>query len=665
MTPRSPGASGDGFDVRILIAEDERLLAEELRERLAAIGATVVGAVVTGQQAIEMAEQTRPDLVLMDIRLKGDMDGIEAATRIMRTVGTPIVFLTAHSDQMTVERAKAASPYGYILKPINEHELRVTLSLALHRCRLERDLRASEQRFLTTLSSIGDAVVATDVDGYVTFVNPVAEQLTGWTRQEAEGRPVDEVVPIVREDDGEMVVQPAPDTLAGGDGAVVTAPVLLRTRGGETRLVEHSVAPIADGPDVRGAVLVFRDVSQRRRQENAAREAEARLRDAQKLEAVGRLAGGVAHDVNNMMTVVTGYAELLLSQLAPDDPNRGLVEELKHAGDRTAGITRQLLSFSRHQIPRPTVAQVSDLLTDLEPLIAQVLPPRITLRRVDQRDRAQVRVDSSQFEQIILNLVLNARDAMPRGGTLTLETSVTSLEAGWTAEDGQLPPGEHVVVAVTDTGAGIAPEITERIFEPFFSTKADGQGTGLGLAVVRDMVRAAGGQVLVYSEPGHGSSFKLYFPRVQAQEQAHDSSAEARAEGDAVLRAEGTRVILLAEDEEAVRSLTRTLLEQHGYTVIEACDGAAALEVAAGHDGHIDLVLTDVVMPRVGGRELVERIGALRPGIRTLFMSGYTADTVLQQGIMHDGVPFLQKPFKGRDLLAAVRDLLRRPAVDP
>ncbi len=286
---------------------------------------------------------------------------------------------------MTVERAKAASPYGYILKPLQEHELRVTLSLALHRCRLERELRASELR----------------------------------------------------------------------------------------------------------------------------------LREAQKLEAVGRLAGGVAHDVNNMMTVVTGYAELLLSQMPADDPNRGLVEELKQAGDRTAGITRQLLSFSRHRIPRPQLANVSDLLTSIEGLLSQVLPPSVTLRRITHVSRARIRIDPGQFEQIILNLVMNARDAMPRGGTLTIETTVTSLDAGWHADDqAQLPAGDYVLVAVTDTGAGIAPEISRRIFEPFFSTKADGHGTGLGLSVVRDMVRAAGGQVLLYSEAGHGSSFKLYFPRI-------------------------------------------------------------------------------------------------------------------------------------------------------
>lgn len=534
MITAPPDTAATGFDVRILIVEDERLLAEELRERLITIGATVVGAAVTGAQAVALADQLRPDLVLMDIRLKGEMDGIEAGRQITDLMGTPIVFLTAHSDQMTVERAKAASPYGYILKPLQEHELRVTLSLALHRCRLERQLR----------------------------------------------------------------------------------------------------------------------------------EAELRLREAQKLEAVGRLAGGVAHDVNNMMTVVTGYAELLLSQMPVDDPNRGLVEELKQAGDRTAGITRQLLSFSRHRIPRPQLANVSDLLTSIEGLLSQVLPPSVTLRRITHVSRARIRIDTGHFEQIILNLVMNARDAMPRGGALTIETTVTSLDAGWHADDQeQLPAGDYVLVAVTDTGAGIAPEISRRIFEPFFSTKANGQGTGLGLAVVRDMVRAAGGQVLLYSQAGHGASFKLYFPRIS------DEDDEVRAwhldDDEEDLRAEQPGVVLLAEDEDAVRSLVRTLLEQHGYTVLLARDGEHALETAAAYAGRIDLVLTDVVMPRLGGRELAQRLGAVRPDIRALFMSGYTADTVLRQGIMRDGLAFLQKPFKGRHLLRAVRDVLRCPAVRP
>ncbi len=650
------------FDVRILIVEDERLLAEELRERLTAIGATVVGSVVTGPQAIETAEQTRPDLVLMDIRLRGDMDGIEAATRITTALGTPIIFLTAHSDQMTVERAKAASPCGYLLKPLQEHELRVTLSLALHRCRLERDLRASEQRFLTTLSSIGDAVVATDVDGRVTFVNPVAAQLTGWTREAAQGRPVEQVVPVIREGDHTRLRQPAITAMASRQVEALPEPVLLVTREGGTRLVEHSAAPIADGPEVRGAVLVFRDVSERRQQEDAARSAELRRHEAQKLEAVGRLAGGVAHDVNNMMQVVTGYADLLLSQLPEGDPNRGLVEELKQAGDRTAGITRQLLSFSRHRIARPQLADVDELLTSLEGLIAQVLPPRIAVRRLTHASRASIRVDPGQFEQIVLNLVLNARDAMPRGGTLTLESTVTALDAGWCADDDhQLPAGEYVLVTVTDTGAGVAPEISARIFEPFFSTKADGHGAGLGLAVVRDMVRAAGGQVLLGSAPGHGTSFKLYFPRAGAREDVPMPPAEGSKGRE--LHAVGAPVVLLAEDEEAVRSLARTLLQQHGYTVLAACDGEDALSVAAAHPGRIDVLLTDVVMPRLGGRELAQRLAALRPDMGTLFMSGYTADTVLQQGIMRDGVAFLQKPFKGQHLLAAVRDVLTHPPV--
>lgn len=656
-TPGEPHAT---FDVRILIVEDERLLAEELRERLTSIGATVVDAVVSGEQAIAAARELRPDLVLMDIRLKGSMDGIEAATRITKTLGTPIAFLTAHSDQMTVERAKAASPYGYILKPLQEHELRVTLSLALHRVRLERDLRASEQRFLTTLSSIGDAVIATDVEGRVTFVNPVAERLTGWSSDEAAGRLVTEVFPIASESDRTAIAQPALETLASGKVERVGDPVLLTMRNGETRLVEHSAAPIADGPDVRGAVLVFRDVSQRRQHEDATREADVRLREAHKLEAVSRLAGGVAHDVNNMMTVVTGYADLLLTQMSPDDPNRGLVAELKQAGDRTAGITRQLLSFSRHRIVRPQVVSVSDLLASMDGLLEQVLPPRVTLRRVTHGARARIRIDPSQFEQIILNLAMNGRDAMPRGGTLTIETSIVSLDESWRANDQHpLASGEYVRIAVTDTGEGIPAEISQRIFEPFFSTRADGHGTGLGLVVVRDMMRAAGGQVLFYSEPGMGSSFTLYFPRVS------DSDCENTVAwpelGQEALRANGQRVVLLAEDEDAVRDLACTLLEQHGYTVLLARDGEEALAVAADYAGTIDLLLTDVVMPRLGGRELAQHLTTARPNVRVLFMSGYTPDTVLRQGIMRDGLAFVQKPFKGRDLLSNIRELLDRP----
>lgn len=651
------------FDARILIVEDERLVAEELRDRLTSIGATVVGATVSGIQAVESADALRPDLVLMDIRLKGEMDGIEAATRITRAQGIPVVFLTAHSDHATVERAKQAQPYGYLLKPLQEHELRVTLSLALHRCRLERDLRNSEQRFLATLSSIGDAVIATDTAGRVTFLNGVAEALTGWTRRAAERLPLDDVFRVVGEDGGVPVPSAAATVLAGGAAVACGTPVLLVTRAGIPRLIEHSAAPIADGDDVQGAVIVFRDITERRVQEDAARQAEARLREAQKLEAVGRLAGGVAHDVNNMMTVVTGYADLLLGELDANDPNRGLVQELRQAGDRTAGITRRLLSFSRHKVTRPQVADVADLLAAIEDTLRQVLPRSIALRRLTHGARSRIRVDAGQFEQIVLNLVLNARDAMPLGGTVTIETNVASLDDGWRDDDDvHLPAGTYALVTVTDTGAGIAPELTERIFEPFFSTKADGHGVGLGLSVVREMVRSAGGQVRLCSEPGHGSSFTVYFP---ALPDSADRASAAVETGDEGLVADRPTLVLLAEDEDAVRGLTRTLLEQHGYTVLAASDGAQALDVAATCDAPIDLLVTDVVMPRLGGRELAQRLGVVRPDTRVLFISGYTADTVLRRGIMDGGVAFLQKPFKGRHFLRTVRSVLARPVARP
>ena len=385
------------------------------------------------------------------------------------------------------------------------------------------------------------------------------------------------------------------------------------------------------------------------------------MREAQKLEAVGRLAGGVAHDVNNMMTVVTGYADLLLSQLPADDPNRALVEELKQAGDRTAGISRHLLSFSRHRIARPEITSVPDLLDRALAIAAQALPANILLRQITGQGSAHVRIDPGQFEQMVLNLVLNARDAMPRGGTLTIEASVASLDAAWRAANEPLSAGDYVLISVTDTGSGVAPEIGDRIFEPFFTTRTDGRGTGLGLSVVREMARAAGGHVLLYSEPGHGSSFTLYFPRVDGQEERAATSAD----GDEDLRADGAAVVLVAEDEDGVRALTRTLLEQQGYTVIAARDGEDALAMAAAHPDRIDLLLTDVVMPRLGGRELAERLGAVRPDARVLFMSGYTADTLLRQGVMRGGIAFLQKPFRGRHLLTAVRDVLRKPAQRP
>ena len=513
----------------------------------------------------------------------------------------------------------------------------------------QRGAQAERDRLLTRLElqieRIPLAYMLTGPDLHFTRWNPAAERMFGFAEAEVLGKHPFEVIvpPQSRPPVGDMFERlKAGDMNAHGVSENVT-------RDGRPVICQWYNTPLMDAAgNFVGLLSLAQDITERRLLED-------QLRQSQKMEAVGQLAGGVAHDFNNLLQVIMGYGELLLGALRPDDPSRELVGEITHAGERAAALTRQLLAFSRRSVVAPKVLVLNSVVIGLEKMLRRVIGEDIDLRTNLQPGLGCVRADPGQIEQIVMNLAVNARDAMPQGGKLTIETRDAELDEEYARLHAGARPGPCVLLAVSDTGHGMTPEVRARVFEPFFTTKEMGKGTGLGLATVFGIVQQAGGHVAVYSEPGVGTAFKAYLPRVEESA----SSAESRSGAQAPPK--GTETVLLVEDEDAVRSLTRIVLQGAGYHVLEASDGGEALAVAGRYEGTIHLLLTDVVMPVLGGRQLAERLLALHPEMKVLFQSGYMDDAVVRHGVLQEKVHFLQKPFTPAALALKVREVLDAP----
>ena len=511
-----------------------------------------------------------------------------------------------------------------------------------------RELNLSESRFRVLVEHAPDAIVVYDV-AQRRFVdaNTNAERLFGYSREELLASGPERLYSSSQPDGLPLV-----ETMENRIGRAVAGETLLferaaRTAEGKELLCEVRLVrlPFTDRSLLRAS---FIDITERRK-------LEGQLRQSQKMEAVGKLAGGIAHDFNNLLTVITGYSELLLSQLGEESPLGKEVEEIKRAGERAASLTHQLLAFSRRQVLQPKVVDLNEVVSNIEKMLRRLIGENVELRTFLGTGLWSVKADPGQIEQVLVNLVVNARDAMPVGGKLTIETGNEFLDEEYSR--GHLPalPGQYVRLAISDTGVGMDEKAMSQVFEPFYTTKELGKGTGLGLSTVYGIVKQSGGYIWVYSEPGKGSTFKVYFPRTEDREEDPHKAVSP------VEDLRGEKTVLVVEDEESIRNLACAVLSGYGYSVLPACDGEDALRVAGEHDGEISLLLTDVVMPRMGGRELYDRIRRQRPEIKVLYMSGYTDNAIVHHGVLDPGTAFLQKPYSPISLARKVMEVLEPP----
>ncbi len=514
--------------------------------------------------------------------------------------------------------------------------------------KIRKELVEQEELFRLISENAGDMIAVVDAQGKRIYSSPSYERILGYgAEQMGEMAPFEQVHP----DDRPMVEEAAREAREGGVGRSIQ--YRMRHKDGNWRILDSGVSVVrgANG-QVEKLLIVNRDITARKQLED-------QFRQAQKMEAVGRLSGGVAHDFNNLLGVILGYAEFLQERLQPEDPLRASADEILKAGERAASLTRQLLAFSRQQVLDPKVIDLNGAVADAEKLLRRLIGEDVELRTSLARDLGRVKADLGQFEQVIMNLAVNARDAMPQGGKLTISTENFVMDQMFVRRyPYPVQPGPYILLTVADTGVGMDSETKARAFEPFFTTKEKGKGTGLGLSTVYGVVKQSGGYIDIESAPGAGTAFKIYLPRV---DQEIDTKRQSLAAPGRM--AAGRETVLLVEDEDSLRKLTRATLEQGGYTVLEAKDGAEALETSRRHAGSIDLLLTDIVMPGMGGHALAEELTRRRPEIRVVYMSGYTGQRVGSQGPIEPGSDFLPKPFTREVLTRKIRGALDRPVV--
>ncbi len=590
----------------VLIAEDSPTQAAQLRHILESHNYRVAVA-ENGQHALAMMRggECAPVLVVSDIMMP-EMDGYALCREIKRDdrlKDIPVVLLTSLSDPTDIIRGLECGADNFLTKPYDERMLLARVQYIL----LNREVRREGR------TQMGMEVV---FGGQRLIVTPERQQILDLL-------------------------------ISTYETAVQKNLELQRVQEELKALTEH----LEEEVEERTAALTA-EIAERKETEEALRASEQQLRQSQKLEAVGQLAGGIAHDFNNLLTVINGNSHLLLRGLS-EETHRDRVEEIKRAGERAAQLTRQLLAFSRKQVLQPTLLDLNSVVPDMDKLLRRLIGADIDLRTVLDAELRRVKADPGQIEQVLMNLAINARDAMPRGGKLTIQTANVRLDEHYARGHVAVEPGPYVMLAVSDTGHGMDAETQAHIFEPFFTTKEKGKGTGLGLSTVYGIVKQSGGNVWVYSEVGRGTTFKIYLPSVEeiAEQRAPESASPT-------LTSKGMETVLLVEDEETVRNLARDILGINGYRVLTAGSGGAAMRLCEQHAGPIHLLLTDVVMPQMSGRELAERAAAIRPAMKVLYMSGYTDDSIVHHGVLDEGVAFLEKPFTPDALARKVRETL-------
>lgn len=522
----------------------------------------------------------------------------------------------------------------------------VGIAVGIDRKQKEKDVKGKKQaenyaRLL--LESTDQGVYGLDLEGKCQFINRAASAILGYSGEELVGECMHSKVHHTDFEGKSYPRSKCPIfvSMKQGRGVRIQGDIYWK-KDGTSIPVEYSSFPIWDDGILRGVVVTFSDLTERRKLEE-------QFRQAQKMEAVGRLAGGVAHDFNNLLTVINGYSDIMSNHFEEGDPRLEFLQQIRKAGEKAASLTRQLLLFSRQSVLQPRILEVKDVIEDMEKMLRRLLGEDIILTTSFKDKLCPVKIDPAQLQQAVMNLCVNARDAMPMGGNLTIETEEVELDR-WTFPDAE--NGIYLCLSVTDNGIGMDEITKSRIFEPFFTTKEQGKGTGLGLAMVYGFVKSSGGHIQLYSELGKGTTFNLYFPKILAKS-VHKLP---QPEGFAVVP--GTETILIVEDDDSVRALSCSILRLCGYKVLEANDGPQAIRTVAEYDQKIHLLLTDVVMPQMGGRQLSEVISQIKPGVKTVFCSGYTNDAVVKHGILEDKMPFIHKPYSPLQLTKKIREVL-------
>lgn len=627
-----------------MVVEDEKIVAADIRQNLTMLGYMVPAVLASGEEAIKKAAEQCPDLILMDIQLKGKIDGIEAARIVQSRLNVPVVFITAFADEATIQRAKGTEPYGYLIKPFGKKELQSTIEIALYKYGRERRLKTNEQWLMSVFRCIGEAVVAVDRAGSVCIMNSEAETTTGCALEDSLGAHWQDLWQFLD-----------PKTCGGAKDPIAVAIEEMRSfdlvncpvRFAKTgkKIVIGSIAPIRDSSGrVSGAVIAFHDVTSQQT-------LETEYQRVRHLESLQRLAGGIAHNLTGVVSIVSGYAEALLQSMERSDPHFRDVKMIEKAGDHAALLARQLHSFSRRQQAQPQRLDVNRQISNMDPILKHSVGDHIKIELKLEPRLAAIDADPSHLEQIIMSLVLNARDAMPASGTLTLRTANIHLSNARSSKFVDVPPGEYVVLEFGDSGSGIEYEHQGQIFEPFFTTKEREKGAGIGLSVVYGLVKQAGGHIWFESVPGEGTTFSLYFPASSSELVPAIRAKSGNGRG-------GTETVLVVDDDVASRAFACEALQHLGYRVLQAASGQEALQICEQHVHEIDLVLTDVMLPSMTGLDLANRLTNLQRGLKVLFTSSYSPYALKHHGAIEASTPLLQKPFTLGALAAGVRETL-------
>ena len=645
------------YSLRLLVVDEAAARARRVEDFIRASGTWTnvdVRVAVSYDEALQALTDAPFDVAFFDYWI-GTRDGLSLLREIrQRGIQTPVVVLTSRgAEEMAVEAMKAGAA-DYLTTSgltVEGLERAIRHALALHaeevqRWHAESALRASEERFRALVENSSDALLLIDGDGRITYLSPSSERHLGWTPDQMVHKSIFE---FLHPGDRERAEARLAEALAK-PGTSIIDEARFHHADGSWRIMEGvAVNRLAD-PAVAGIVVNARDSTERRRLEE-------QLRHSQKMEAIGQLAGGVAHDFNNLLTAILGYCHLMLDEIPDGDSLRDDLLEIEGAGNRAASLTRQLLAFSRRQMLQPQLVDINTLVKQLERMLRRLISEDVELVTALAQDLHRVTVDPASVEQILVNLVINARDAMPIGGRLTIETANVELDDTYAVTHVSMKPGPYVMLAESDTGHGMDAETRARVFEPFFTTKEQGKGSGLGLATVYGIVKQSGGHIWVYSEPGHGTVFKADLPQTAAASDAPGMPSDTT-------EPVGWETVLLVEDEDLVRVLAREVLRRHQYVVLEAHHGVEALKVAEHHPHDIHLLVTDVVMPQMSGRELAERLAVVRPSMKRLFMSGYTDHALVHDQVTR-GFAFLQKPFTPDVFARTVRSILDSEPAQP